>query len=282
MDKAEAKAKQLQSWTAVAPGWGKYDETVTAWAAPVAARMIELAGIGPGARVLDVASGAGEPAITIAEKVGPGGSVLGTDFVEEMLAFARQKAAKRSVRNIEFRRVDGEALEVDGKPFDAVTIRWGLMFMPDPLACLRPVHRALRPGGRLAVACWADPPRNPFVTVPMGVLKRHMTIPDPPPGAPGIFAFSNADRLRGVLMEAGFHDVVVEQVTIPMADFATGAEYDVFIRALAGPVASLFSQLPADKQAVVKKEIAEEAERKSAKPGRVVLQGVTHVAAGTR
>ncbi len=156
------------------------------------------------------------------------------------------------------------------------------MFMPDPLACLRPALRALRPGGRLAVACWADPARNPFVTVPMGVLKKHMTIPDPPPGAPGIFAFASADRLRGVLEEAGFRDVVVEQVTIPMADFATGAEYDVFIRALAGPVASLFSQLPADKQEIAKKEIAEEAVKKSSKPGRVVLQGVTHIAAGTK
>lgn len=282
MDKVEAKEKQHKSWTMVAPGWGKYDPLMRTWAAPVTERMIALAAIREGSRVLDIACGAGEPALAVAEKVGPKGSVLATDFVEEMVGFARSKAKAHALSNIEFRCVDGEVIDAPAGSFDAVTMRWGLMFMPDPVACMRRVNAALRPGGKAVVCCWTEAADNPFVTVPLGVLKRHMVVPEPPAGAPGIFALASPDRLHAIFAEAGFHDVAIEQVTIPMADFPTGAEYDVFIRELAGPVASLFVQLPADVQACVKKEIARDAEMHSSKPGRVYLQGITHVVVGTK
>jgi ubiquinone/menaquinone biosynthesis C-methylase UbiE len=282
MNQAEAKDKQHKSWTMVAPGWGKYDALMRTWAAPVTERMVALADIRVGSRVLDIACGAGEPALTVAERVGPKGSVLATDFVEEMVGFARSKAQARALSNVEFRCVDGEVIDALAGSFDAVTMRWGLMFMPDPVACMRRVNAALKPGGKAVVCCWTEPANNPFVTVPLGVLKRHMEVPTPPEGAPGIFALANPDRLRKIFADAGFRDVAIEQVTIPMADFATGAEYDVFIRELAGPVASLFAQLPAATQEIVKKEIARDAEARSSKPGRVYLNGVTHVVVGTK
>ena len=282
MQQAEAKEKQHKSWTMVAPGWGKYDALMRTWAAPVTERMIALAAIRAGSRVLDIACGAGEPALTVAETVGPKGSVLATDFVEEMVGFARAKAQARSLSNVELRCVDGEVIDAPVGSFDAVTMRWGLMFMPDPIACMRRVYAALKPGGKVVVCTWTEAANNPFVTVPLGVLKRHMEIPEPPAGAPGIFALASPDRLRAIFAEAGFRDVAIEQVTIPMADFQTGAEYDVFIRELAGPVASLFVQLPADTQEIVKKEIAREAEARSTKPGRVYLHGITHIVVGTK
>ena len=282
MNHVEAKQSQHKSWTMVAPGWGKYDPLMRSWAAPVTERMIELASIRKGSHVLDIACGAGEPALTVAETVGPNGSVLATDFVAEMVGFASSKAKLRALSNIEFRCVDGEVLDAPVGAFDAVTMRWGLMFMPDPVACMRHVNTALKPGGKAVVCCWTEAANNPFVTVPLGVLKRHMEIPEPPAGAPGIFALASPDRLRAIFAEAGFRDVAIEQVTIPMADFPTGAEYDVFIRELAGPVASLFVQLPADKQEIVKKEIAREAEARSSKPGRVYLHGITHIVVGTK
>jgi SAM-dependent methyltransferase len=199
-----------------------------------------------------------------------------------MVGFARSKAQARALSNIEFRCVDGEVIDAPDGSFDAVTMRWGLMFMPDPVECMRRVHAALRPGGKTVVCCWTEAANNPFVTVPLGVLKRHMEVPTPPAGAPGIFALASPDRLRAIFAEAGFRDVAIEQITLPMADFATGAEYDVFIRELAGPVASLFVQLPADKQALVKQEIARDAEAHSSKPGRVCLHGITHVVVGTK
>jgi ubiquinone/menaquinone biosynthesis C-methylase UbiE len=282
MNQVEAKEKQHKSWTMVAPGWGKYDSLMRAWAAPVTERMIALAGIRAGSRVLDIACGAGEPALTVAETIGPGGSVLATDFVEEMIGFARSKAQARKLSNVEFRCVDGEVIDAPAGSFDAVTMRWGLMFMPDPVACMRRVHAALKSGGKAVVCTWTEAANNPFVTVPLGVLKRHMEVPTPPAGAPGIFALASPDRLRAIFTEAGFRDVAIEQQTIPMADFPTGAEYDVFIRELAGPVASLFVQLPVDTQAIVKQEIARDAEARSSKPGRVYLHGITHIVVGTK
>ena len=282
MDMTEAKKNQHKSWTMVAPGWGKYDSLMRAWAQPVTDRMMALAGIREGMSVLDIACGAGEPALSVAEKVGPAGSVLATDFVEEMIGFARSKAKVRSLSNIEFRCVDGEIIDGQANAFDAVTMRWGLMFMPDPVKCMRCAHTALKPGGKTAVSTWTEAVNNPFITVPFGVLKRHMDIPDPPPGAPGIFALADPDKLRKIFTDAGFRDVAIEQVTIPMADFPTGVEYDNFIRELAGPVASLFVQLPAETQERVKKEIAQDAEKFSSKPGRVYLQGIAHVVVGTK
>jgi len=282
MNHVEAKQSQHKSWTMVAPGWGKYDPLMRTWAAPVTERMIALAAIREGSRVLDIACGAGEPALTIAERVGPGGAVLATDFVEEMIGYARSKAQARSLSNIEFRCVDGEVIDEMKGSFDAVTMRWGLMFMPDPAKCMHCANSALKPGGKAVISVWTEAANNPFVTVPLGVLKRHMDIPAPPLGAPGIFALADPDRLRAIFAEAGFSDVTIEQVSLPMADFSTGAEYDVFIRELAGPVASLFAQLPADTQTIVKQEIAREAEARSSKPGRVYLNGITHVVVGTK
>ena len=161
-------------------------------------------------------------------------------------------------------------------------MRWGLMFMPDPVACLQRIHAALKPGGKVVVACWTEAKDNPFVTVPLGVLKRHMDIPAPLPNAPGIFALANTDRLHTIFGDAGFRDVAIEQVSLPMADFDTGAQYEEFIREIAGPVASLFVQLSPDKQTVVKNEIARDAEKFSATPGRVHLRGITHVVVGTK
>jgi len=244
--------------------------------------MIELANVRAGDRVLDIASGAGQPALGFALAVGRNGHVLATDFVEEMLTYAREKAAQQGFDNIEFRHVDGEVVDVPAGAFDAVTCRWGIIFMPDPLACLRRAHVALKPGGRVVLACWKGPEENPFVAVPLGVLKRHMELPVPPPGAPGIFSFADNKRLEGVMREAGFDEVKLESVSLTMAEFQSGAEYFTYIQELAGPVASLFQQLPADKKARVEQEIISEVEQKYRSDGQVRLGGVTWVAVGVR
>src|SRR5437763_1435369 len=129
VDKQTAKANQFKAWQAVAPGWKRWSDLMRRITKPLTDRMV--AEVSPGQRVLDIASGCGEPAIAMAEKVGPQGSVLGTDLVEDMLVFAREHAAARGLTNIEFRHVDGEELDVPPGSFDVVTMRWGLMFMPD-------------------------------------------------------------------------------------------------------------------------------------------------------
>lgn len=275
----ELKQREHRSWTSVAPGWRKHDERLVASSAPVTARMIDLLQLRPGTNVLDIACGTGEPAIPIAERVAPGGRVVATDFVDEMLAFGREKAARRGVSNIEFQRVDGEQLDATGGTYDAATIRWGLMFMPEPVECLRRVHGALKEGGRIALACWAAPDKNPWAAIPMGSIRKHLNAAPPPAGTPGLFALADRPRLQAVLEEAGFKDIVIEPVELSMAEFDTGQEFFTFVRELAGPVATLFAQLPPEAQAAAEKEIVTAA---SGPDGRVKLQGVTWVARGTR
>jgi ubiquinone/menaquinone biosynthesis C-methylase UbiE len=275
MDKEAAKANQLKTWQAVASGWNRYDERLRRLTQGVTDRM--TAGLASGQRVLDIASGVGEPAITAAVKVGPTGSVLGTDLVPEMVAFASARAKQRGVSNIEFRVVDGERIDVPPASFDVVTIRWGLMFMPDPVACLRQARAALEPGGRLVAATWAAPGKNPWAAVPIAVLGRHVEIPTPPPGTPGLFALADGARLRAIIEEAGFSEVTLEECPTPMSDCDSGREYLTYILDLAGPIAALFSKVPAEKREAVSAEIAAEIERAGGGTARV--GGVTWIAA---
>ena len=271
MDNPAAKANQFKTWQGVAPGWKKWNDVLRRQTMPITERFLEL--IRPGERVLDIASGVGEPSISVAEKVGPKGFVLGTDLVEEMLTAAREHAAARGVKNIEFKKVDGEELDVPNGSFDVVTMRWGLMFMPDAVACLKRARAALKPGGTLLLACWSAPAKNPWASIPIGVLARHIDVPTPPPGAPGLFAFADPSRLRSVMNEAGFTDVTLEEVELQMSDFATGEEFLSFTLELAGPIAMLFARVPQDKRAAVANEIAQEVERVGG--GRAKLPGVT-------
>jgi SAM-dependent methyltransferase len=275
------KELQRESWTGVAPGWKKHDAYFTRSAAAASEKMLDAAGVGPGTRVLDVATGVGEPALAAARRVGPAGFVLGTDFVEPMLAFAREKAAAAGLRNVEFRCVDGEALDEPTASFDAVTIRWGIMFMPDALACLRSAHQALAAGGRIAVACWAGPERNPWASLPAAILMRLAGIPKPPPGAPGVFAYADPRRLEGALVEAGFEDVAVEPVDLPMIDFDTFDEYWTWARELVGPFASMLAKLTPEQQAAAAAEVKAEVAKLSP-GGRTVLRGTTWVASGRK
>jgi ubiquinone/menaquinone biosynthesis C-methylase UbiE len=266
------KEMQLKSWTGVAPGWRKHDATLVKGATPASEKLLELAGVRAGSRVLDIASGTGEPAIPAARRVGPAGSVLGTDFVEPMLAFAREKASAAGLGNVEFRRVDGETLDVPAGTFDAVTIRWGLMFMPDAVACLRGAHRALKPGGKIAVACWAGPERNPWAAVPMGVLMKHTGMPKPDPGALGVFTYADPERLKSVLVEGGFKDVVVESVDLSMFDFDSFADYWTYTREMVGPVASMLEKVTPAERASFENDLAAEVAKLSP-GGKVALRG---------
>ncbi len=280
-DRQSPKDKEHAAWTEVAPGWRKHDARLRDSLAPVTERMLSVARIGPGQRVLDVACGTGEPAIPAAEQVGPRGHVLATDFAEEMLVVARDKAARRGLTQLEFRRVDGEQLNPGGDPFDAALIRFGIMFMPDPVACLRAVRGALRPGGRIAVATWAGPDLNPWLQVALSVLKSHLDVPAPPPGAPGLFAFADPERLRAALKESGFQDVVAEEVhLLPGGAFDSGHDYFTFLRELSAPLARLYGQLTPDLRPQVEEEIACQAERHR-QGGQVCLKGLAWVAVGT-
>ena len=280
-DSESIKAREHATWTASAPGWRKHDDLVTHGTASATERLLDLAEVTAGTRLLDLASGTGEPALTAARRVGPEGYVLGSDLTEDMLAFAREKAQRYGLSNVEFRVCDAERLEVEEGTFDAVTCRWGIMFMPDPVGALRRAHAALRPGGRPAVATWAEPERVPFASLPLSVIKQHVDVPTPPPGAPGIFAFSDPERLRSAMQNAGFDEVTVEEVDVPMLEVDSGAAFWEVMRELAGPITALIRGLPEDTQRAVEEAIGKAAE--TLRDGdKVRLGGVSWVASGRK
>lgn len=276
----EMKAKEHHSWSSVSPGWRKHDRRLTQAFEVVSTALLDKAGVREGSRVLDVACGTGEPAIPAARRVGSTGHVLATDFVEGMVAFAREKAA--GLRNIEFRVVDAEQLALPSGAFDAATSRWGVMFMPDAAACLRKVHDALKPGARVALATWGPPDRNPWASVPIAVMKRYMELPAPVPGQTGIFAFADPARLRDLLASTGFQDVEVEGLEVLWAGPDSGEAYFGEVIELAGPLASLYAKLPADKKTAFARDVAEEAERQSARRPGVSLPGLTWIASARK
>jgi len=242
-DASELKERERKNWSSAAEGWRRRDAILRKGAAPVTRRLLELAGISTGSRLLDIASGTGEPAISAAHMVGTSGKVIGIDLVDEMLAVAREKVATTNLDNIEFHCMDAEMLDFPPASFDAVTIRWGLMFMPEPQVCLAAAHKALKQGGRISLACWAAPEKNPFVGVLMNTLRSYMDIPVSPPGTPGIFAFADPDRLRDVLTSARFRHVKLEELEIDVLEVDDGRAYWQAISDMAAPVMALVRQL---------------------------------------
>ncbi|NOR41462.1 MAG: methyltransferase domain-containing protein [Gammaproteobacteria bacterium] len=242
-DSNELKERERKAWASVADGWKRRDELLTRGAAPVTQRMLELAGIARGHRTLDIASGVGEPSMSAARRVGETGMVVGTDLVDEMLNYAREKAAQAGLNNIEYHCVDGETLDFEPASFDAVTCRWGLMFMPEPENCLKLANNVMKGSARLAVACWAAPDKNPFVGVLMQTLGKYMEVPKPPPGTPGIFSLADPDRLKEVIAAAGFKNIELEELEIDVLEVDDGQAYWDAISDLAAPVMTLVNQL---------------------------------------
>jgi SAM-dependent methyltransferase len=277
----QIKDLMRKEWGGAAPAWKKYDDRLQAFGGPVRDRMLEVANLAPGKRVLDVACGTGEPAIPAAERVAPNGSVLATDLAAEMIDVARDIAKRRGVSNIEFKVVDGEELPVDDNAFDAVTCRWGIMFMPRPEAFAREAHRALKPGGRVVAAVWASPQQNRSIALPLAVLSRHMEVPTPPPGAPGVFSFADPKRLPEMLTSAGFKDVQLDEVPLVMSEFDNGHDYWTYISEMAGPVRTLLAKLPPDEQKQVAQEVAAEASGGEASK-HVKIPGLALVGHGTK
>jgi ubiquinone/menaquinone biosynthesis C-methylase UbiE len=278
---SELKQRERATWVSAASGWKRRDELLRKGAAPVTSRLLELAGISAGHRVLDVASGTGEPAIPAAQLVGPDGSVCGTDLVEDMLIHAREKANTAGIGNIEFLCVDGETLNFEAAHFDAATCRWGLMFMPEPVTCLRRVHKVMKKQARFATACWSAPEKNPFVSLLMQVLANYMELPKPPPGAPGIFSMADPARLRSLFEAAGFGEVELEEMEINVLEVADGTAYWEAMSDLAAPVMTLVRQLDDASRKAFIAEVIKTAD--ALKQGDTLrMRGTTWLAAATR
>ena len=194
----------LERWSGTAPYWEKHRETIRRMFAPVTQALVEDGRIGGRQTVLDIATGPGEPALSIAGIVGAEGKVIGIDPVPEMISAARRAADQSGEANAQFDVGFPDDLPFPADTFDAVVSRFGAMFFPSPVGAVRGMLRVLKPGRKLALAVWHFPERNPFFHAVSRAIERFVEAPPPPPAdAPDAFRFAAPGKLRGVLDDAG-------------------------------------------------------------------------------
>ena len=164
--------------------------------------------------MLDVACGAGYPALAAARAVRPGGRVVATDLSSRMIGVASERARTEGLHNIEFVQRDGEDLQFHNESFDGVTNAYGLMFCPEPLRDIAEAHRVLAAGGRIALVTWDLASHSPFFSVFRDVAAGFFPLRDPGPDEPNPFRLASADVLGSMLEQTGFSSIDVE--SLPM------------------------------------------------------------------
>jgi SAM-dependent methyltransferase len=272
MERPDPRSRPL---TAV-EAWRRYDDDERRLSAHVSERMVNLAGLRPGFRVLDIATGRGEPALCAAARVAPDGFVLGTDISDDMLDFARARAAAESVTNLNLRVTDGETLAgVPEQAFDAALCRWGLPFFDRPRQALASARRRLRPGGTLVAAVWAAPEHVSWWSMPWGVLARHIRLPAIDGTAPGPFRYAAAETFRADLAGSGFSVDHEEDVATSVMEAATP---DGLVDwCLAFGLARKLVDQPESVSAAWRQDMLAEAERHRDADGMYRLGGVTRL-----
>jgi SAM-dependent methyltransferase len=257
----EFKATQKASWNLVAQQWKKWWPTFEDGAQKLSDRLVALARIGNGSKVLDIATGIGEPAVTAARMAFPNGKVVATDISEEMLAIARERATELGLESmITFENSDAEMYAYPRSTFDAVLSRWGLMFLPNLVPTLHKIRMSLVSGGILAAAVWSVPEKAPVLMLPLKVAADAAGLPPPAPGSPGPFKLAELSKLENAFMEAGFRNIVAEKFGITFR-FKSADQFAKFHREINAPVAVMLKTLPVAIQEQVWKEISRAASR---------------------
>ena len=265
--------QQRQSWDNVARGWQKWWKTFEKDAQKVNERLVELAEIKQGDRVIDIATGIGEPAITAAKKVGVEGYVLATDISPQMLAIAKERTVSLGLQNIvEFKEVDAEKIldlqqqQQPLSPFAAVLCRWGLMFFPNLSSTLTNIYKLLSSGGRIAAAVWSEPAKVPklytaidIVTQKLGIslttaYAHYTEILSP-------FSLANINIVNNALVEAGFKDIHTEYLNITF-EFLSAEDYTDFAKQIIAPIHNLLANETEKRKEEIWKAVTEEVARR--------------------
>lgn len=257
--------------------WRRYDAVESRLTAPLSERMLDLAGLQRGMRVLDLATGRGEPALRAAARVGPEGRVLGVDLSGAMLRMAREAADRNGLSNLDLREGDAESLaDLPQDHFHAATVRWALMYMQAPVAALATARRALVSAGVLVAAVWAEPERASFFTMPRRLLERYRSLPALDPEAPGVFRYADPDRVVRDFSRAGFTLDHVEDMEVPVFEAETGGEVVAWVRALGSGMGPLLNDLRETEQRAWEQDLTAEVERLRT-GGLIRLGGVTRL-----
>lgn len=279
VDPAEFRDTQRESWDDAAKGWKKWSDWLDGYSTAVCERLVELAGVEPGSRVLDIACGYGEPALTAAGKAGPDGTVVATDISAEMLAYGRERAAEAGLDNVEFIESDASALDFPADSFDAALSRWGIIFEPDGEGAAARVRGFLKPGSRMAISSWGTPDRVPMIARPMRTALERLDVPPPPPGTPGPLSRPTPEAIGGLLEGGGFSDIQVEDVELTF-EWESPEEFSVYIQDIIAPIRKMVAAHPEDVQKEVWQAIADDVRDESDDGGTLRLANQVLMAVG--
>lgn len=242
-DPVRYKETTREQWQNTAVAWNRWSPTLNRWLGEATEVLATMAAVKTGDRVLDLASGAGEPALTLARRVGSTGHVLATDVSSNLLGYAAAAAKAAGLSNFETRVLDGENLEqLSEASFDVVTSRVGLIFFPDQERALRGMLRVLKPGGRIAHMVYSTADKNKFFSVPVSIIRRRAALPSPLPGQPGPFSLGGPGVLSDLYKRAGFREINVRSVDSPLK-MSSAAECVQFERESFGALHQMLSGL---------------------------------------
>lgn len=253
MDLEAIREQQKASWNRFAAGWKKWDPVTMEFLQPMKEAIIRYLQPNDGQKILDIAAGTGEPALSIAAS-NKGGTVTITDISEEMMEIAREKAIAKELTNIETVICDASDLPFENGSFDAVSCRFGFMFFPDMQLAANEIYRVLKPGGRFATTVWNFPEKNFWVTVIMGTIMRLMEIPPPPPEVPGMFRCCKPGRMKDILEKAGFSDIEEREILSTLKTKSVDQYWEMMTEIGASVVAAL-SQADDGMRSKIKEEV---------------------------
>ena len=282
--RAEALAEQRRRWDEVSVGWEKWWLSIETATAPLNERLIERAGLRTGARVLDIATGLGEPALTVARRVGPTGHVLAVDLAPGMLARAARRMEAAGFEHVEFLERDVQDLGLEGAGFDAAVCRFGLMLVHDPVRAARQIGLALAPGATFAAAVWARASKAPFFELPARAMSEVFgmpPIPDPDlRGEPGPTRLGEPALFEQVLVDAGFENVEVEPFTLRYS-FASVDEFRRLLGDISSRLREALAGAPATDHVRFAQRLGELVAPFTAPDGSVMLENTVFIGRGT-
>ncbi|MBK7289973.1 MAG: class I SAM-dependent methyltransferase [Chitinophagaceae bacterium] len=251
----QIKQQQKESWNKFSAGWKKWDELTMSFLRPMGQKIIEFIKPEGSQTILDIASGTGEPALSIATML-TSGKITMVDISDEMLSIAKENAAARNIANTETIVSDVSNLPFDDNTFDSISCRFGFMFFPDMQIASNEMNRVLKPSGKIAVSVWNIPEKNFWVTATMGTIMKHIDVPPNPSGAPGMFRCCKPGLMKEIFDKAGFKNIE-EEIIATTLDCGTPDRYWSMMTEVGAPIVAALGKADDNVKEKIKNEVFE-------------------------